>query len=69
MGPVAAAISEIDYVELKRDFGKWPVGTRGTVLSDHGAWKLIEISNDQGVMLDLIEVAEDDLELITRHLG
>jgi hypothetical protein len=44
-----------------------PRGTTGTVVSDHGASKLIEISDDRGVMLDLIEVAEDRLRLITKY--
>lgn len=49
--------------------GKWTVGTTGTVVSDHGDSKLIEISDDRGAMLDLIEVAEDQLRLITKYSG
>ena len=67
MGTANALITENDYVELKRDIGKWPAGTRGTAVSDHGGSKLIEVSDDQGVMLDLFEVAEVDLELIRQY--
>jgi hypothetical protein len=61
---MAPLITENDYVELTRGIGKWPAGTRGTAVSDHGASKLIEVSDDRGQMLDLFEVAEEDLELI-----
>jgi hypothetical protein len=60
-------ISEHDYVELLRSVGRWSAGTRGTAVGDYGAWKLIEISDDRGQMLDLIDVAEADLELISQH--
>ncbi len=67
MASVKYAIGEHDVVELLDGVGKWPVGTAGTVVSDHGDSKLIEISDDRGVMLDLIEVAEDRLRLITKY--
>ncbi len=57
-------ITENDYVELVRPSGKWPAGTKGTAVSDHGAWKLVEVSDDQGVMLDLLDVEQEDLRLI-----
>jgi hypothetical protein len=63
---MAPLITENDYIELRRDIGRWPAGTRGTAVSDHGPSKLIEISDDQGQELDLFEVAEEDLELIER---
>lgn len=62
-----ALITENDYVELKRDIGQWPAGTRGTAVSDHGASKLIEISDDHGYELDMFEVAEEDLKLIKQY--
>lgn len=61
---MAPLITENDYVELKGNVGQWPAGTRGTAVSDHGASKLIEVSDDRGQMLDLFEVAEEDLVLI-----
>lgn len=60
-------ITENDYVELRHDIGKWPAGTRGTALSDHGVSKLIEISDEQGQELDLLEIAEEDLRLIATY--
>jgi hypothetical protein len=67
MATVKTQISENDYVELINARGKWPAGTRGTAVSDHGVSKLIEISNDRGEMLDLLEVSEEDLHLISQH--
>jgi hypothetical protein len=60
-------ITENDVVELTRAIGRWPAGTRGAVVSDHDAWKLIEVSDDQGVMLDLLDVEEGDLRLIAAY--
>jgi hypothetical protein len=67
MGSTRTPITENDYVELVRPSGKWPAGTRGTAVSDHGAWKLVEVSDDQGVMLDLLEVEQKDLRLIAAY--
>jgi hypothetical protein len=69
MATVKHAIGEIDVVELLDSVGKWPVGTQGTVVSDHGDVKLVEISEDQppGQMLDLITVAESRLKLIAKY--
>jgi hypothetical protein len=70
---VKQAIHENDVVALTRavdkveDVGKWPAGTIGAVVSEHGEHKLIEIADEQGVMLDLISQTEDQLELITKH--
>jgi hypothetical protein len=60
-------ITENDYVELLRPNGRWPAGTRGTAVRDHHDWKLVEVSDEQGVMLDLLEVDELDLKLISAH--
>lgn len=62
-----ARIAEHDVVALKCGVRSWPAGTRGTVVSDHGPWKLIEVSDDRGQMLDLFEVAEEDLELVKHY--
>jgi hypothetical protein len=67
MAAVKVQITENDCVELARSTRKWPAGTRGTAVSDHGASKLIEISDDRGQMLDLVEVDEADLRLISQH--
>ncbi len=67
MATVKHAIGEHDFIELLDGVGKWASGTTGTVVSDYGDAKLIEISDDSGAMLDLIQVAEDRLRLITKH--
>jgi hypothetical protein len=61
------AIKEIDVVELLDGVGDWPVGTVGTVVHDLGQWKQIEISDDRGVMLDLVSVEEPRLRLVAKH--
>jgi hypothetical protein len=67
MAMVKIRITENDYVELRRQIGRWPAGTRGAAVSDHTVSKLIEISDGQGQMLDLLEVAEEDLVLVEQH--
>lgn len=57
-------ITENDVVELTQAVGKWPAGTQGTALSDHGSSKLVEISDERGQMLDLFEVADRHLRRI-----
>jgi hypothetical protein len=54
MAGTKTQITENDYVELMRPSGKWPA-------------KLVEVSDDQGVMLDLVEVDELDLKLIAPY--
>lgn len=67
MTTVKHAIGEVDVVQLRDAVGKWPAGTTGTVVSERGEDKLIEISDLQGVTLDLISVAEPGLELVAKH--
>lgn len=73
MATVKQAIGEIDYVEFKEAVnkvegeGRWPAGTRGTVVIDLGDHKMVEISNDRGEDLDLPVVAEEKLKLITKY--
>ncbi len=70
---VKHTIGEIDVVALTKAIAKakgtgtWPAGTEGTVVSDHGDVKLIEISDDDGQMLDLISVPESQLKLVTKY--
>lgn len=67
MTKTKTAIAELDVVEFKQDIGKWPAGTRGTAVIDHGRSKLVEISDDEGQDLDLIEVPEEKLKLVTHY--
>jgi len=64
---VKHAIAEHDFVEFLDPVGHWMPGTSGTVVSDHGNSKLIEIVGEDGAMLDLVEVAEDRLRLVAKH--
>jgi hypothetical protein len=45
------------------------VGTKGTVVSDYGDHKMIEIVNDAGETLDLVTVPVEHLELVTKYSG
>lgn len=60
-------IAEFDVVQLKRDIGIWQAGIKGAVVSDHGSSKLIEISDERGQELDMLEVREEDLELVVHY--
>jgi hypothetical protein len=64
---IAHKITENDVVALKHETRGWAKGTEGTAVSDHGASKLVEISDDSGQMLDLFEVAEEDLDLVEHY--
>jgi hypothetical protein len=71
MALVRHAIREHDVVRLRKAIektdggGSWAAGTSGTVVSDYGKVKLVEIAEVRvpGAMLDLLQVAEADLEL------
>ena len=67
MAIVKHAIGEIDVVELLEAVGRWPAGTTGTVVSDYGDVKLVEIADDRGVALDYVQVPEPELKLIAKH--
>ena len=73
MAAIKHAIEEIDVVAFKEavdkdeGVGKWPAGTTGTVVSDYGDAKMVEISNDQGEALDFPVVRVEKLRLIAKH--
>jgi hypothetical protein len=71
---VKQTIGEIDYVAFTEAIdkdeggtGKWPAGTRGTVVIDLGDHKMVEISNDRGETLDMPVVPVEKLELVTKY--
>ncbi len=70
---VKQTIGEHDYVELTEPIdksegvGTWPAGTRGAVISDFGGHKMIDISDEQGVPLDMPVVPATKLKLIAKH--
>jgi hypothetical protein len=67
------AIGEVDVVAFERPIkkvdgvGNWPTGTMGTVVSDYGDHKEIEISNDFGEALDYVIVPVEQLKLVEKH--
>lgn len=67
---VKQAIHEHDFVALTQavtkdeGVGEWPAGTTGTVVSERGEHKLVEISNERGEALDYVSQTEDQLKLI-----
>lgn len=61
------SIGEHDFVELLDDVGKWLAGVQGTVVSDYGDVKLMEVSDERGVALDFLQVPESHLKLISKH--
>jgi hypothetical protein len=67
MATVKHAIREHDFVQLLDSVGEWPAGTAGTVVSERGEAKLVEIADDQGVALDYVSVQESRLRLVTKH--
>ncbi len=83
MATVKHAIGEIDVVAFTqpvdrdetltqppsshRGVGQWPAGTTGTVVSDYGDHKMVEIVNDAGETLDLVTVPVDQLRLVEKH--
>ena len=70
---VKQTIHEYDVVALTQavskdeGVGEWPTGTTGTVVGERGEHKLIEISDAEGVMLDLVSQTEDQLKLVTKY--
>jgi Domain of unknown function (DUF4926) len=73
MATVKQAIGEVDFVAFVQavdkveGVGQWPAGTTGTIVSDYGDHKMVEISNDRGETLDMPVVPIEQLELITKH--
>ncbi len=67
MATVKQAIRENDVVELLNPAGRWPAGISGTVVSERGEHRLVEISDDQGQMLDLVSQTEPQLKLIAKY--
>jgi Domain of unknown function (DUF4926) len=54
-------------VDRDRGVGQWPPGITGTVVSDYGDHKLIEISDEEGVALDFVTVPVEQLELVAKY--
>jgi hypothetical protein len=66
---VVAFTEAIDKTNWSDATGAWPPGTKGTVVSDYGDHKEVEISDDRGVALDFPVVPVEKLELIAKYSG
>jgi hypothetical protein len=60
---VAHPIPEHAVVRFHEEVRGWPAGTVGTVVSDYGDVVLVEVSDDNGVALDFVQVPVAQLEL------
>jgi hypothetical protein len=73
MTTVKQAIGDVDFVafvqavEKDDGVGQWPAGTTGTVVSDYGDHKVVEISDDRGQAMDFVTVPVEQLELIAKY--
>lgn len=47
---------DLEVVELCVPFRGWPAGTIGTIVSLHDDGALVEISDDNGVTMDMLSV-------------
>ena len=56
-------IGEHDLIELLDSIGKWPAGTRATVIEDRGEVKIVEVATGENP----VHVHTTRLELITRR--
>jgi hypothetical protein len=50
---MAESIRELDVVELAVEAGRWPAGTRATVLEVFADGALVEIADDRGHTLEM----------------
>jgi hypothetical protein len=70
MSTTKTVIGEHDVVVLVNAVGRWPAGTRGTVVSDRPAYKTVEmpgIEESGDDMWDYMpEVATEDLRLVSK---
>ncbi|HEX4753189.1 MAG TPA: hypothetical protein VH268_09825, partial [Solirubrobacterales bacterium] len=68
MSTTQTVIGEHDVVVLTRAVERWPTGTRGTVVSDHPSYKVVEITGIEYSGDDMLEylptVATEDLRLV-----
>jgi hypothetical protein len=49
-------LQRLEVVELMAESGRWPIGTRGTVVELADSAALVEIADDRGHTLDLVEI-------------
>lgn len=60
-------VKALDVVELTAASGRWPKGTRGTVLELFGSEAaLVEVADDRGHTLEELELPVDVLKTVGR---
>lgn len=64
---VRQEIEEIDVVQLTASVGRWPAGAEGTVVSDFGEMKMLELGGEYEDPPDLPIVHRDKLKLIAKY--
>lgn len=67
MTAVKHLIAEHDVVSFREAASRWSTGTTGTVVSDYGDVKLVEISDERGVALDYVQMPATKLELVAKR--
>ena len=71
MSIAQTVIGEHDVVVLTRAVDRWPAGTTGTVVSDHPAYKVVEMPGIEESGDDMLEympeVATEDLRLVWKY--
>ena len=64
---VRQEIEEHDVVQLTASVGHWPAGAEGTVISDYGKEKMLEMAGEHDDPLDLPVVHRDKLKLVAKY--
>ena len=67
MQTVDADIREVDVVELTERIGRWPAGSHGAAVIDHGDEKLLAMAGERDDPLDLPVVPVSKLRLVARY--
>jgi hypothetical protein len=55
---------ELDVVKFLAPVGDWPAGTTGTVVDAFTDGGIVEVSDDEGRMLDLVSAPYTALEVV-----
>ena len=62
-------VAFVDAIDKVESIGTWPAGTRGTVISDYGDHKMVDVANERGETLDMPVVPVAKLRLVAKHSG
>ena len=57
--------AELDVVELTADTGRWPAGTPGTIVHLTPGFALVEIADDRGRTLDMLDIQVESLRRLS----